>query len=435
MPRKLYLRSCSISKFTDMIENLVKTLHSWLSSFPMADKNIAILETIILLSVILLLAILADVASRVILNTVVKEFVKRSKNIWDDAFFKRKVFSRLAHLAPAIVVYLTIDYVVELQSSVNIIKVFVTIYIIIVSLLTIDALIEAMHDIYLKYPISKDKPIKGYVQVLKIFFYFIAFILIIAKLADKDPKVLLAGLGAIAAVLLLIFKDTILGLVASVQISANNMVKPGDWIEMPSRNADGTVLEITLNTVKVQNWDKTISTIPTYSLVTESFHNWKGMEESGGRRIKRSINIDMRSVFFLNSELNEKLKKIQLLEDYITQREEEINIYNEKRNVDASMPVNGRRLTNLGVFRKYMEEYLKQHPKINKEMTFLVRQLQPTETGIPLEIYVFCSDQRWAYYESIQSDIFDHILATIPFFELQIFQNPSGDDFKAFMSK
>lgn len=417
-----------------MIENLVSILHSWLSSFPIAEENVNILETIILLAVILLLAFLADVIARLILNTTVKEYVKRSRNTWDDVFLKRRVFNRLAHLAPAIVVYLTIDFAIDLESSVNIIKVIVTIYIIIIGLLALDAFIEALHDIYLKYPISKDRPIKGYVQVLKIFLYFIAFILIVTQLTGKSPVVLLTGLGAIAAVLLLVFKDTILGLVASIQISANNMVKPGDWITMPSRNADGTVLEISLNTVKVQNWDKTISTIPTYSLVTESFHNWKGMEESGGRRIKRSINIDMRSVTFLSPELKEKLRKIQLVEEYIGQREEEINKYNKQRKVDASMPVNGRRMTNLGVFRKYMEEYLKQHPKISNEMTFLVRHLQPTETGIPLEVYVFSKDQEWAKYESLQADIFDHILATIPYFELSVFQNPSGDDFRAFIN-
>ncbi len=413
-----------------MFENLVKILHAWLSSFPLSENNIAHYETLILLFAIFLLAFLADVISRMVLNNMVKTYVKKSRNTWDDVFLTRKVFNRLAHLAPAIVIYLTIDFAIELESTVKIIKVMTTVYIIIIGLLTLDSFINALHDIYLHFPVSKDRPVKGYVQVLKIFLYFIAFILIVTQLTGKSPVALLTGLGAIAAVLLLVFKDTILGLVASVQISANNMVKPGDWITMPSRNADGTVLEITLNTVKIQNWDKTISTIPTYALVSESFHNWKGMEESGGRRIKRSINIDMKSIMFLNKELKEKLRKINLVEGYIQQREEEIEKFNLEKKVDAKMPVNGRRMTNLGVFRRYMEEYLKQHPKINNDMTFLVRHLQPTETGIPLEIYVFSKDQEWSKYESLQADIFDHVLASIPYFELRVFQNPTGDDFR-----
>jgi miniconductance mechanosensitive channel len=233
-----------------------------------------------------------------------------------------------------------------------------------------------------------------------------------------------------AAVLILVFRDTILGFVASIQLSANNMVKPGDWIEMPSHNADGTVLDISLNTVKVQNWDKTIATVPTYALVSESFRNWKGMEESGGRRIKRSINIDMNSVCFVDDKMAERFKKIQVLKDYVVNREEEIKKYNEENKIDGSVVVNGRRMTNLGTFRKYVEEYLLQHPKIHNDMTFLVRQLQPDERGLPIEIYVFSNDQAWANYEAIQADIFDHILAVIPQFDLRVFQSPSGRDFQ-----
>jgi miniconductance mechanosensitive channel len=238
----------------------------------------------------------------------------------------------------------------------------------------------------------------------------------------------------LAAVLMLVFKDSILGFIAGIQLSANNMVRIGDWISMPGNNADGTIIEITLNTVKVKNWDQTISTIPIYSLVSDSFINWRGMEESGGRRIKRSISIDMKSVKFCTEKMLDKLKKIQLIIDYINDKQKEIKEFNKKHNVDESVSVNGRRLTNVGVFRKYVEEYLKQHPKIHNDMTFLVRQLQPTEKGLPVEIYVFSNDQKWANYEAIQSDIFDHILAIIPEFELKIFQNPTGDDFKKLSS-
>ena len=244
----------------------------------------------------------------------------------------------------------------------------------------------------------------------------------------------MTGLGAMAAVLILVFKDTILGFVASIQLSANKMVNVGDWISMPKYNADGTVIDISLNTVKVQNWDKTIATIPTYALVSESFNNWKGMEESGGRRIKRSINIDMKSVDFLNKDQIDKFRKYHVLKDYITSKEKEISDYNKSLKLDEDTITNGRKMTNLGTFRKYLENYLHNHPKIHQDMTFLVRHLQPTEKGLPIEIYVFSNDQAWANYESIQADIFDHILAIIPEFGLRVFQNPTGDDFQKLAS-
>jgi miniconductance mechanosensitive channel len=300
---------------------------------------------------------------------------------------------------------------------------------VIIVILAVDSFINALHEIYLNLPIGKSRPIKGYIQVVKIIIYFIGVIVIISIIAKESPKTLLAGLGAMVAVLILVFRDTILGFVASIQLSANNMVKPGDWIEMPGHNADGDVLDITLNTVKVRNWDKTITTIPTYALVSESFKNWKGMEESGGRRIKRSIRIDMNSVRFVDPEMAEKLKKIHLLKDYIETRQEEIRKYNEENKIDGSILVNGRRMTNLGTFRVYIEQYLKNHPKVHQGLTMLVRHLQPDETGLPIEIYVFCKELAWADYEKIQADIFDHILAVVPEFGLRVFQNPTGGDF------
>jgi miniconductance mechanosensitive channel len=233
---------------------------------------------------------------------------------------------------------------------------------------------------------------------------------------------------------MLIFKDSILGLVAGVQLSTNQMLHIGDWIEMPKYGADGDVIDISLTTVKVQNWDKTIATIPTYALVSESFNNWKGMEESGGRRIKRSINIDMKSVVFLDQEQIEKFRKYHLLADYITAKEKEIAEYNRSLELDDSIVTNGRRMTNLGTFRAYLENYLHNHPKIHQEMTFLVRHLQPTDKGLPLEIYVFSKDQAWTNYEALQADIFDHILAIMPQFGLRVFQNPTGDDFQKLAS-
>lgn len=292
-----------------------------------------------------------------------------------------------------------------------------------------DALLNALLEIYRKLPISKGREIKGFVQVLKIIIYAVGIIMIISIFSEETPKALFGGLGAMAAVIMLVFKDTILGFVASVQLSANNMVNLGDWISMPKYNADGDVIDIGLNTVKVQNWDKTIATIPTYALVSESFNNWKGMEQSGGRRIKRAINIDMSSVAFLDDAEIEKFRKFYLLNDYIAGKEKEIDEYNKSLNLDDSVVTNGRRLTNLGVFRAYLENYLHNHPKINQDMTFLIRHLPPTEKGIPMEIYVFSSDQEWANYEAIQADIFDHTLAIIPEFGLRVFQNPTGADF------
>jgi miniconductance mechanosensitive channel len=265
--------------------------------------------------------------------------------------------------------------------------------------------------------------------------YFVAAIFIIAFIFNKSPLVLLGGLSAIAAVLLLIFKDTILGLVASIQLSANKMLKPGDWIEVPKHGANGTVVDISLNTVKVQNGDKTIVTIPTYSLVTDSFMNWSGMEESDGRRIKRSINIDMKSVRFCDEQMLDKFQKFRLLSNYVTEKQNEISEHNKNLGIeDLSVP-NGRRQTNLGIFRKYLEEYLKNNGNINQDMTFMVRHLQPSETGLPIEIYVFCKEKQLTNYESIQADIFDHILAVIPEFDLKVFQSPSGNDITDFSDK
>ena len=413
-----------------MIKNWITALYEYLLSLGMPAESAQRLEGIIVLVIILILALLSDFLTKKILVTSIKTAVRKSKTTWDDVLLERKVFNRLAHIAPALVVYYSIDLSIDSLSLVVFIKNLTIIYIYIVSLMVVTAFINSLHDIYLTYPMSKDKPIKGYVQLVIIFLYFIVGILIIALLTKESPLKLLTGLGAIAAVLLLVFRDTILGLVASIQVSANNMVKPGDWITMPSRNTDGTVLEISLNTVKVQNWDKTISNFPTYALSTESFHNWKGMEDSGGRRIKRSINIDMKSVKFLDPELKKKLKKVQNIQGYIDQREKEIEEFNKNNKVDASIPINGRRMTNLGVFRRYLEAYLKNHPKVNPDMTFLIRHLQPTDKGLPIEIYIFSREKEWAVYESIQADIFDHVLAAIPIFDLRVYQDPTGDDFR-----
>jgi miniconductance mechanosensitive channel len=418
------------------ITQWVEKLDKLLLSTGMPESLGATTRTVIVAVIIFSLAILADIITRRIIVSGIKRIVRKTKTQIDDILIQRRVFHKIAHVIPGLLIYSTAGFIF---SDYPVLGDFVTrlalIYIIITILLSIDSFINALHQIYLTTPISEGRPIKGYVQVVKIIIYFIAIILIIASLTKESPGKLLTGLGAMAAVLMLVFKDTILGFVASIQLSANKMVVPGDWIDMPSHNADGTVIDISLNTVKVQNWDKTIATIPTYALVSDSFRNWKGMEESGGRRIKRSLNIDMNSVRFVDDEMAEKFKKIHLLKDYVVSREEEILKYNEDNKIDGSILVNGRRMTNLGTFRKYVEEYLLQHPKIHNDMTFLVRQLQPDEKGLPLEIYVFSNDQAWANYEAIQSDIFDHILAVLPEFDLKVFQNPSGRDFQNLVSQ
>jgi miniconductance mechanosensitive channel len=409
------------------MEHLSEQFLNKLLSLGLNASQANLIQLSIFTLILILVCFLADIITkRVIVNTI-SQFIKKSKNEWDDILFNRKVINRVAHLAPALVLHFSINLVFgSYPQWVTFIETVIYLYITFIVLLVMVSLTQSLHEIYLRREISKTRPIKGYIQLINIFFYFIAIIIIISLVTGNSPGKLLAGLGALAAVLLLVFKDTILGLVASVQLSANNMIRIGDWIEMPSRKADGTVLEITLNTVKVQNWDKTIATIPTYAMVSESFTNWRGMEESGGRRIKRSVNIDMSSVKFCSPEMIEKFKKIHRLKKYISEKMEELELFNKENQIDDSVLVNGRRLTNLGVFRKYVEEYLRHHPKIHQDMTFLVRHLQPSEKGIPIEIYVFSNDQAWANFEGIQADLFDHILAILPEFELRVFQNPSS---------
>ena len=418
-----------------MIEKWIQWYNGILSGTGLSDGMHIFIENATIILITILLAILADYIVKRIIITTITRLARRSKNEWDDVFVKQKVFNRLAHLAPALIVFYALQYIFEAENLVTFLGNLTQAYMVVVVLLVVDALLNALHEIYQKLPISQGRNIKGYVQVVKIIVYFAAVIMIIAIFSGKAPTVLLTGLGAMAAVLILVFKDTILGFVASIQLSANKMVSVGDWISMPKYNADGDVIDISLNTVKVQNWDKTIATIPTYALVSESFSNWKGMEQSGGRRIKRSINIDMNSVTFLSKTQIEKFRKFYLLKDYINKMEKEIAEYNQSLQMEEGTVTNGRKMTNLGTFRKYLEEYLHQHPMIHQDMTFLVRHLQPTDKGLPIEIYVFSKDQAWANYEKIQADIFDHILAILPEFDLHVFQNPTGNDFQRMLEK
>lgn len=381
---------------------------------------------------IALLAYLANLVAKQLLLRFVRLLAARTETKWDDIFVERNVFSRLSHLAPALVIYwLTPLDFPSYPTLIGVTQRLVAIYMIIVGLLAIDALLNAASDIYNTYDASKHIPLKGFVQVVKVVLYCIGAIVVLAIVLDKTPLYLLSGLGALTAVLLIVFKDPILGFVGGIQLSANKMVAIGDWIEMPSHNADGDVIEVALTTVKVRNWDKTITTIPTYDLITSSFKNWRGMQEAGGRRMKRSVNIDINTIRFCDEEMLGRFSKIQFIQEYIDRTRSEVAEYNEEHGVDDSSLVNGRRLTNVGTFRAYVVAYLRNHPSIHQELTFLVRQLAPGEGGLPIEIYVFINDTAWVGYEAVQADIFDHILAVVPQFDLRVFQNPTGVDFRA----
>jgi miniconductance mechanosensitive channel len=383
----------------------------------------SVLNEIILLAGILVLAWVANFITKKVILRIVSRVVKRSRTQWDDILAGHRVFTMLSHLVPAMFIYyLASTHLINMQLV-------AVVYMIVVGMLIINAFLNSIVDIYRTYEFARRMPIRGFVQVVKIIAFIAGGIIILGMVVGKNPTSILTGFGAMTAVLMLIFKDVILGFVAGIQISANNMVHLGDWIEMPKYGADGDVIDISLTTVKVQNWDKTISTIPAYSLISDSFKNWRGMSESGGRRIKRAINLDMNTVRFCNPMMLEKFRRIEHLAEYIDAKQREIDAYNAAANIDNTELVNGRHMTNVGTFRAYVIAYLKNHPKINPNMTFLVRQLQPTECGLPIEVYVFSSDTVWANYEAIQADIFDHILAVIPEFGLRVFQNPTGSDF------
>ncbi len=407
--------------------SIFKIFENWFLSQGMGENGAYYLSILLLAVAVLLIAFITNFIAKKILLSSAKIFVRKSQTKWDDVLVERKVFDRLSHIAPALVIYYLADIFPAGQET---IERLVIVYVILVGVLVYDSFLNAVVDIYRTYEISKQKPIKGYIQVVKIITYIFVIIFVIATLMNRSPLLLLSGLGAMTAVLMLIFKDSILGLVAGVQLSINDMVRIGDWIEMPNFGADGDVVDISLNTVKVQNWDKTISTIPAYAMISNSFKNWRGMSESGGRRIKRSLNIDMNSIKFCTEEMIERFKNIQYITDYIEKKKDELAEYNKEYNIDGSTLVNGRHMTNVGTFQEYIRAYLRNHPKIHKEMTFLVRQLKPIETGLPIEIYVFSNDQDWINYEGIQADIFDHLLAVAPEFELRLFQSPSGNDFK-----
>lgn len=412
-----------------MFELLSKFIINWLLKLGFSEKLAIVFSDFVFLLLLIIACYLFYFFIKYLITIYIKSIIKKSKTKWDNVIHEKKTFNYLAYLIPLLFFNLLIKYVIPgHELTLKIIKGIVSILIIFILVKILMALLNVFHDSYNKLEIAKSRPIKSYIQVGKVVIYILFCIAVVTILFGDNSFGWIAGLGAFSAVLMLIFKDPILGFVGGIQLSYNNMVHIGDWITMPKYNADGNIIDITLTTVKVQNFDKTIITIPTYSLITDSFQNWRGMEESKGRRIKRSINIDMNSVKFCSPQMIEKFKSSHYLKKYIEDKEQHDN--NSNFSFYDFEKKNKYKITNLGIFRAYLKEYLKQNPEINTDMTFLVRLLQPSEKGIPLEIYIFSKNKDWAAYEDIQSDIFDHILSVISEFELKIFQAPTGNDFK-----
>jgi len=414
---------------TAMSVDVVDAIRSFLQRH-VASEHLAELMTVAVSLVLTLVVCLlvSWVVNRLVMRWM-KALITRSKVKWDDLLLKWRVPEKLAPMAPALVFYALIPAVLADYPRLSGFMTGATaVYMIILVLLASDAALDAVLDLYRTFSFSKNFPIKTVIQVLKIAVYFVGVILILSIVAHKSPVYLLSGMGALTAVLMLVFKDPILGFVAGIQLSRNHMVSLGDWIEMPKYNADGNVVDLALTTVKVQNWDNTVTTIPTYALISDSFKNWRYMSESAGRRIKRAVNIDLASVRFCTEEMLRRFSKIAYIAEYIASRQQEIQAYNENLKVNDEALANGRRMTNIGVFRAYVVAYLKHHPLINQDVTLMVRQLAPTSEGLPIEIYCFSTDKNWVNYEGIQSDIFDHILAVVPEFDLRVYQTPSGND-------
>jgi miniconductance mechanosensitive channel len=411
----------------NFINNQSKNVVSFLENSFEFDRHLAtVVGELFMLFLILVFAYVSYKITVRILWTVIIPLLKRTKNQFDDLLVKHSFFRNIAYLVPALFLYeFTKDTVVGIPVIINLVEATIELAFVVIFILVSNSVLDTVNDFYERYDFAKDHPINAVIQIVKIVSYIVGIITIVAILFNKDLSSLVMSLGAVSAVLMLIFKDPILGFVGGLQLIFNKMLSIGDWISMPKFGADGTVNEINLTTVKVQNWDKTIVTIPTYSLISESFQNWKGMEESGGRRIKRAIHINMNTIKFCTPEMLEKYTKIDVLSTYIEKTEKRVIDHNNTHNVDSSVAVNGRRQTNIGVFRAYLEAYLTKRSDINKNMTFMVRQLPPNEKGLPIEIYVFTGTTEWVEYEGIQSDIFDHVLAVVPEFDLQVYQYPT----------
>lgn len=387
------------------------------------------LTSIAITLAILIVCIITYIIIKKVLLSIITKIIRRNKLKWDDILLERRVIQRAILIVPGVLFYSLTEFY-ENSDVTEVLKRLASIYVLLILSFVVSSVLDSIDDIYRMRPISNVRPIKGLLQVVKIIVFIVIGIVIIATLLDQSPLILLSGIGALAAVFSFVFKDSILGFIAGIQLTSNDMLRIGDWIEMPKYGADGDVVDITLNTVKVQNWDKTFVTIPAYALISDSFKNWRGMFQFGGRRIKRAIYIDVNTINFCTEEMIDKFKKIHYLKDYIINKEKELNEYNIENNIDVDEIINGRRMTNIGTFRAYLKSYLSNHPGIDQDKIMMVRQLAPGENGIPMEIYAFTRDTAWVNYEGVQSDIFDHVYAVAGEFGLRIFQTPSGYDIR-----
>ncbi len=396
-------------------------------------EQLQTLDPTLLAAAGLVLLIVVAIAANVVVTRVLLRLVRRIATSgaipWGETLVRYRVFARLAHVVPALIVAAGIAFLPEFSEQLaGIIRNVALGYVALTLTIALAATLRAGNEIYESFPLSRQRPLKGVVQLVQIIVYIVGGILVVAIIFEQSPLLFLTGFGAMTAVLLLVFKDTILGLVASIQLTALDMIRVGDWIEMPQCGADGDVVDVSLHTVKVQNWDKTVTTIPTYRLIAESFRNWRAMSESGGRRIKRAVNIDKSSIRFLEADEVEDLKRFVLIEGYLETKQRELAEAQAGLGEAGKVSVNRRRLTNVGTFRAYTLAYLRGHPKINPDMTLLVRQNPPGPQGLPIEIYCFTKSTDWVAYEDAQSDIFDHLLSILPEFGLRLFQNPAGSD-------
>lgn len=412
------------------MKRLSHLIYDYLVAIGISENVASYLNMVILLIGLIILIFILDYIIRRLLLSTFSRIAKRSKSNFDDLLVKNKVPRNIAHIIPLL---LAIEFApmvfFDFPYWEVAIETLLLVFGIVLTLWLVRSVLNTFKDYFKTLSQFKDKPIDSYIQVFMIFAWILGTFAAFAIITGLSFTKFITSLGAVSAIIILIFKDTILGFVASIQVSINDMVRIGDWITYEKYGADGDVIEINLATVKVQNFDKTITTIPTYALISDSFKNWRGMMTSGGRRIKRSLSIKLNSVTYLSSNQITELKKIQLISEYLQTREQDINTYNANHNIDKSVLINGRNLTNLGVFRKYIETYIEQHSAVNKDMTIMVRQLAPSDKGIPLEIYAFSSDKRWQNYEYIMADIFDHIIAAVPYFELEIFELPNDTNF------
>ncbi|BEM46836.1 mechanosensitive ion channel [Serratia ureilytica] len=406
----------------------------WLEQFGLEFGGV--MSLLMVLGLIVLISVVIHLVLHRVVLAALQRRGQQSQRVWQQAITQYKLFQRVALLLQGVII--SIQATLWLQSGSQTQAVIVTaaqVWILAFTLLSLFSLLDTLLALLRQSPISNQLPLRGIFQGLKLVAAILIGIMIVSLLMGKSPLLLLSGLGAMTAVLMLVFKDPILGLVAGIQLSANDMLKIGDWLEMPKYGADGAVTDIGLTTVKVRNWDNTVTTIPTYALISDSFKNWRSMSESGGRRIKRSLNIDTGSVHFLSEEEQRRLQRNPLLHSYLNVKTQELSQHNQEIAVDLASPLNGRRLTNLGTLRAYLEAYLRAHPRIHQNMTLMVRQLAPTPEGLPLEIYAFTNTTVWAEYESIQADIFDHILAVIDEFGLRVHQTPTGNDLRGMLQQ